>query len=389
MPLHIIREDITRMAVDAIVAAGSDSPGTPRPTGGVNGSIHRRAGKGLLQALRQRGGIIPGRATLTRAFELPCRYVIHTAGPRWNGGMQGEAQRLEACYHNALQLAAEKGFASIAFPLISSGKYGYPKAEALQVAVRTIRSFLEMVEMEVYLVVYDRESYLAGSGMFRDVQTFVDQHYVDEHYSRRNVSEALWARNELDAESQRAEQEASDELQQARDRQLSIKASSRPASVGKPPAEALDAAFPASSVSSAPSAPSADGDLPPELLRRLRQLDEGFREMLLRLIAERGMTDAECYHRANLDRKLFNKILNIAHYRPKKPTVAALCVALRLDWAQSCELLSRAGYSMSRASRFDVIVEYFITHGEYDLDRINFVLFDYDQPLLGSSERTA
>lgn len=368
MPLHIIREDITRMAVDVIVAAGSDVPGTPRPTGGVNGSIHRKAGPGLLQALRQMGGILAGRATLTRAFDLPSRYVIHTAGPRWQGGTQGEAQRLAECYRNALQMAAEKGLTSIAFPLISTGKYGYPKAEALQVAVRTIRAFLETEEMEVYLVVYDRESYLAGSGMFHDVQAFVDQHYVDEHYSRRNTMEECWARREVNAQLM-AEPEV--DAQRA-----------------STPSGAAGKAVAAKSAMAAPM-PAAGEGMPPELLRRLRQLDEGFREMLLRLIAERGMTDAACYHRANLDRKLFNKILNVAHYRPKKPTVVALCVALRLDWVESCELLSRAGYGMSRSNRFDVIVEYFITHGEYDLDRINFVLFDYDQPLLGSSEKTA
>ena len=368
MPLQIIREDITRMAVDAIVAAGSDVPGTPRPTGGVNGSIHRAAGPGLLQALRQQGGIRSGRATLTPGFDLPCKYVIHTAGPRWQGGTHGEAQRLEECYRHALQMAAEHGLTSIAFPLISTGKYAYPKAEALQVAVRTIRAFLEAEELEVCLVVYDRESYLAGSGMFHHVRAFVDQHYVDEHYSRRNTTEECWARSEVDA-------------------QLAAKTevdAHRPS----PLFRAVEKTMAAKPDMETP-APAAAAGTPPELLRRLDQLDEDFREMLLRLIAERGMTDAMCYHRANLDRKLFNKILNVAHYRPKKPTVTALCVALRLDWAESCELLSRAGYSMSRSNRFDVIVEYFITHGEYDLDRINFVLFDYDQPLLGSSERTA
>lgn len=338
MPLHIIREDIVRMEVDAIVAAGSAREGTPQPTGGVNGRIHQRAGRLLLQALRQRGGIRTARATLTPAFDLPCRYVIHTAGPLWRGGAYGEETLLRACYREALKLAAREGLESIAFPLISTGKYGYPKAEAMRVATEEIRAFLEENEMTVWLVVYDREAFQLSGELFAGVEAFIDQHYVDRHHVSRSRREEDWACQ-----------------------------AARPAAQPMPRLSGKDA-----------------NGTPLELVRQLEHLDEGFTQMLLRLIDERGMKDSECYHRANVDRKLFSKIRSNPAYAPKKQTAAAFCIALKLDLPQSRALLARAGYSLNRASMFDVILEYFITAGQYDVHLINQVLWHYDQPLLGS-----
>lgn len=346
MPLHIIREDITRMKVDAIVAAGSAMPGVPMPTGGVNGSIHKRAGGRLIEALRQLGGIHTAQATLTEGYDLPCRYVIHTAGPVWRGGSYGEETLLRACYREALQLAARMGFASIAFPLISTGKYGYPKAEAMQAATAEIRAFLLQHDLDVYLVVYDKEAFRVSSDLFAGVKQYIDQHYVDEHYVARDATEEDWA--------------------------------ARPAPLNAPPERCMAPA------ARAPKERAARG-LPTTLEERLHQLDEGFSGMLLRLIDERGMKDSACYRRANVDRKLFNKIKNTPGYTPKKSTVAAFCVALSLDMRESRELLARAGYAFSRSSVFDVIVEYYITKGVYDVDVINQALFAYDQPLLGSN----
>ena len=351
MPLHIIREDITRMAVDVIVAAGSAAPGTPQPTGGVNGSIHQRAGEKLLQALRRLGGIKTGGATLTEAYDLPCRYVIHTAGPVWRGGSYGEATLLHACYTQALKLAKRRGFETIAFPLISTGKYGYPKQEAMQVATGAIRDFLAENDMTVYLVVYDREAFRLSGEIFDRVEQFIDQHYVDEHYVARNRREEDWAESWNTSAP------------------LMMPAACAPAPMAK----------------AAKPAHGEEADLPPELLKRLNQLDEGFSGMLLRLIDERGMKDSACYRRANVDRKLFNKIKNTPGYTPRKSTAAAFCIALELDLPATRALLSRAGYSMSRSSVFDVVLEYFITRKEYDVLTINQVLWQYDQPLLGSN----
>ena len=346
MPLHIIRQDITRMKVEAIVAAGSAKEGTPAPTGGVNGRIHQKAGSGLLAALRSLGGIRTAGATLTPGYDLPCRYVIHTAGPMWRGGSYGEATLLRACYEEALKLAARQQFESIAFPLISTGKYGYPKAEALEIATAAIRDFLRDHDMTVYLVVYDKEAFRVSGEHFSGVEQFIDEHYVQRHYVGRSRSEDDWA----------------DMLPRPSAPSCCAQEMPQTDAFAMPP----------------------DDDTPPELLRRLHQLDEGFTQMLLRLIDERGMKDSECYRRANVDRKHFSKIRNTPGYTPKKPTVVAFCIALELDLRQSRELLSRAGYALTRASMFDVIVEYFISRGEKDVHTINQVLFAYDQPLLGA-----
>ena len=351
MPLHIIREDITRMAVDAIVAAGSAAPGTPMPTGGVNGRIHQKAGEKLLQALRKLGGVKTAAVTLTEAYDLPCRYVIHTAGPVWRGGSYGEEALLRACYREALALAAKQRFESVAFPLISAGRYGYPKAEAMQVATAVIREFLQDHDLTVYLVVYDREAFRLSGEIFDRVEQFIDQHYVDRHPASRNRREEEWA-----AVCEMA-----------------------------PAPLPLESCVPAPAMKAAKPAHGDAEDLPPELLKRLSRLDEGFSGTLLRLIDEKGMKDSACYRRANVDRKLFNKIKNTPNYTPKKSTAAAFCIALELDLPQTRALLAKAGYSMSRSSVFDVVLEYFITHREYDVLLINQVLWQYDQPLLGSN----
>lgn len=343
MPLYIVRDDIVNMAVDAIVAAGSAAPGTPMPTGGVNGRIHQRAGARLLEELRRRGGIRRASVTLTEAYDLPCRYVIHTAGPVWQGGGCGEEKLLRTCYREALHLAAREGFKSIAFPLISTGKYGYPKAEAMQTATAVIREFLARHDMAVYLVVYDKEAFRLSSELFADVKQYIDQHYVDRHYTARNRTEEAWA------------------VEQA-EQLMPLPCAATPQMVKR----------------------ERDGDAPLELVNMLRHLDEGFSPCLLRLIDRSGMKDAECYKRANIDRKLFSKIRSNPEYKPSKPTAVAFCVALRLSLEETEELLGRAGYALSRANKFDVIVEYFIATGKYDVHEINQVLFAYDMPLLGT-----
>lgn len=396
MPLHIIREDITRMAVDAIVTAGSARPGTPMPTGGVNGSIHKKAGARLLEALRRLGGVKTARVTLTKGYDLPCKYVIHTAGPKWRGGSYGEEQLLRSCYEEALRLAKRKGFASIAFPLISSGKYGYPKPEALQVAVSTIRAFLNGHDMDVYLVVYDRETFELSDTLYSGVAQYINQHYVDERYVSRQTRESNWADQTLPP------MPAADfyGYAAASDADSCAEASSGLASdwdFGETEAlgdsSSWDTGFEddwdrletaGSYKTAAVLERRAEDAVPLSLEEQLKQLDAGFADTLLHLIDQSGMKDSECYFRANVDRKLFNKIKNTPGYTPKKSTVVAFCVALRLNLQESRELLAKAGYGMSRSNIFDVIVEYFIVKGLYDVDVINQVLFQYDQPQLGS-----
>lgn len=333
MPLQIVRNDITTMKVDAIVNAANESL---LGGGGVDGAIHRAAGPDLLAECRTLHGCQTGQAKITKGYRLPARYVIHTVGPVWRGGQQGERELLISAYRSSLELALAHRCETVAFPLISSGVYGYPKDQALKVAVDTIGDFLLAHDMTVYLVIFDRAAYAIGEKLFADIAAWIDDRYVDAHTDSR-------------------------ETQYRR-------AMSAQPGVGMP----------------APCAAAKAGeDTFEQLIARLNQLDESFSQMLLRKIDERGITDAQCYKKANIDRKLFSKIRSDVHYKPSKPTALAFAVALELPLEEARELLGKAGYAFSHASKFDVIVEYFIAHRNYDIFEINEALFAFDQSLLG------
>ena len=329
MPLEIVRNDITRMDVDAIVNAANE---TLLGGGGVDGAIHRAAGPELLAECRTLGGCPTGQAKITRGYRLPSRYVIHTVGPVWHGGKRGEEQLLTACYRNSLELAKRHGCESVAFPLISSGVYGYPKDEALKVATDTIRDFLMENDMLVYIVVFDRASFHISGKLYARVAQYIDDNYVDVHGDSAS-------------------------LRNRRMRQ----------------AQFMDM----NCICEAPCVPDS-------LENALQTLDESFSQMVLRKIDEAGIKDSVCYKRANLDRKLFSKIRNDVNYHPTKRTALALAVALELDISETAELLQKAGLALSHSYKFDVIIEYCILNGIYDVNTINQTLFDFDQPLLGA-----
>jgi len=329
MPLIIVRNDITKMSVDAIVNAAKESL---LGGGGVDGCIHRAAGSELLQECWTLGGCRTGEAKITGAYRLPCRYIIHTVGPAWNGGKYGEREQLASCYRMSLALAKEHGCETIAFPLISSGIFGYPKDQALRVAVDTISEFLAENDMTVYIVIFDRAAYQIGNKLFADIAAYIDDHYADTHTNLRRER----ARRKDVAES----------------RMLTA-------------------------YEDAPMAASG-------LDEALAHLDAGFSETLLKLIDRSGKKDAEVYKKANVDRKLFSKIRNNPDYKPSKPKAVAFAIALELNLDETCDLIARAGYTLSPSSKFDVIIEYFIMQRNYDIFKINEALFAFDQSLLGA-----
>ncbi|MBQ6264958.1 MAG: O-acetyl-ADP-ribose deacetylase [Clostridia bacterium] len=361
MPLMLIRADITKMEVDAVVNAANSSL---LGGGGVDGAIHRAAGPSLLAECRTLGGCETGQAKITGGYSLPCKYIIHTVGPVWNGGNDNEENLLYSCYSNSLALAEKNRCESVAFPLISSGIYGYPKAQALGVATRAVRDFLEKSDSDllVYIVIFDKAAFEVSSSFFGRIEQKINDfeveraEYEDRVYGRRRPGTMLNAPrghlfNELSKAAKDKRPEKQKELKKA------------------------DIAFDYT-VSEAVLA----DDITTENLSFV--LDESFSDMLLRKIDEKGMTDPECYKKANIDRRLFSKIRSDAKYKPSKQTALALAVALELPPDEINEMLMKAGYALSPSVLFDVIVKSCVEQGEYDVFKINEILFKYDQQIL-------
>ena len=326
MPLLIVQNDIVKIKTDAIVNAANTSL---LGGGGVDGCIHRAAGPELRAECRTLGGCETGSAKITKGYRLPSKYVIHAVGPRWQDGKHGEEEKLASCYRVSLELAREHGCETVAFPLISSGIYGYPKDQAFKVAVDTIRAFLTENDMTVYLVILDRRAYQIGGKLFADIAAYIEDNYEEAHF----VSRSMLMKQPETLPWEEAPEKATY-------------------------AKTLDDA--------------------------LSRIDESFSEMLLRKIDENGMTDAQCYKKANIDRRLFSKIRSDRQYKPSKTTAIAFAVALELSLDEAREMLMKAGFALSRSNKFDIIIEYFIAHGNYDVFEINEALFAFGQNLLGS-----
>ena len=344
MPFEIVRNDITKMAVDAIVNTAN-----PRAVIGLgtDSMIHEAAGPGLLQARQEIGYIDMGQAAITPAFNLQAKYVIHTVGPVWDGGSYGEEGYLRSCYENSLRLALEYNCQSIAFPLISTGNYGFPKDKALQIAISAFSEFLLEHEMQIYLVVFDRTSFKLSEKLFQRVASYIDQHYVDA------CTFAAYG----------AVKENRPRVRRRRDMEI---CESR--------------CLQEDALSCAPMAASKAMSLED----MLKQADAGFTETLLKLIDKTGKKDSEIYKKALLSKQHFSKIRNNPNYKPTKPTAISLALALELNLEETKDLIGRAGYALTNSSKFDLIIRYFIEQGNYNVVEINIALYEFDQSLLGS-----
>ncbi len=346
MPFNIIRNDIVSMEVDAIVNAANSGL---KQGGGVCGRIFYAAGEHeMTQACDAIGWCEPGSAVITPGFKLPAKFVIHTVGPIWQGGKQGEEQVLRSAYRSSMELAREHGLESVAFPLISSGVYGYPYEEAFAVALDEINRFLFQHDIDVTLVMFDQTAFALGFKLRSDIESYIDDHYVDEHLdrNRRREYNRPWApqpmiSQDMARESQkpRKDHEQIHSLQSIYETGLEDKL-----------------------------------EFPKE---------KTFSEALLSLVDAKGMTDAETYKRSNIDRRLFSKIRSNATYAPSKSTVLALTIGLRLSVQDAQDLLARAGFAFSPCDTRDLIVRYFLEKGDHDIARVNAALYDFDQSLLG------
>lgn len=331
MPLEIVRNDITTMRVDVIVNAANSAL---QMGGGVCGAIFNAAGATELQKACNEIGECPiGEAVITDGFQLQAKKIVHTVGPIWQGGTANEEALLTNCYKKSLALAAAHGYESIAFPLISSGIYGYPKEQALQIAISTTSEFLLEHDIYVYIVVFDQKAFGLSKKLFTSITEYIDEHYVEE-------SDLKYYRN-----------------LQVLNEEIIL--------------ESLDYSI------EAPVRKRSLEDV-------LSQLDESFSQSLLRLIDEKGMTDAQTYRKANIDRRLFSKIRNAVDYTPLKKTVIAFAIALELNIDETIDLLAKAGYTLSQSNKFDLIIEYFIEEENFNIHEINEALFNFEQVLLGA-----
>lgn len=348
MPFEIVRNDIVNMQVDAIV-------NTANPESiigdGVDNQIHLAAGPQLLAARKRIGDIDFGDAAVTPAFCLPSKIVIHTVSPFLYNQPYSAEKLLRSCYKRSLTLAKENKCESIAFPLLGAGNCGFSDSTALKIATSEITSFLFENDMMVYLCVFNRDAFALSEKLFASVKSYIDENYVEEkiqssfyHSVIGDIGRRSTPPNMPSARAMSIEAQEETETKCMR----------------------------------ATSCPSID-----DLGEKLKKLDAGFSETLLRLIDLTGKKDSEIYKKANVDRKLFSKIRNNPQYKPSKSTALAFAVALELDLTATKDLLQRAGYAISRSSKFDLIIEYFITNKIYNVFEINETLFAFDQPLIG------
>lgn len=343
MPMRIIRDDITKVKADIIVNTAN-----PQPiyTTGIDKAIYEAAGPDDLLKERQKiGEIARGDISVTPAYDLKAKYIIHAVGPWWEGGNNGEFDILRSCYQKSLEKAIELNCNSIAFPLIASGGNRFPKAEALQIALEVINRFLMEYEIEVILVVFDKNSFALSEKVFTDVKAYVDQHYVDarrkKEYPHKNDADF----KEMDEGSQFVTKGQDED------------------SPGK-----------------------IIGRLTLEKIRNNKQ--ETFQESLLQIMREKGLNSPDVYKPANLDRRMFSKILSDKDASPKKRTVIAIALALQLDISQTTAMLEKAGYALSMNNEFDLIIRWCIDNHYYNIIRdVNPILFEYNLQELGSSIR--
>lgn len=328
MPLHLICADLTKFPCDAVVISADEQ----LRGGSMLGAFSSAGGAHFLDGLKLLQALPAGSVQNIRGKYFQCKHTIITTAPTWQDGNSGERELLAACYRNSLERARKLGCKKIAVGLINSHAYGIPQDIALNTAISAISDYLEQHELEVYLTNFDLKSYAETSAREQRLDAFMRDRYKTDFAPKFAALMGGTARkNSVQAEAF--------------------------AQVCYEKAPGLEAA--------------------------MQMLDESFTEMLLRKIDERGMTDAECYNRANIDRRHFSKIRSDKHYHPKKATAIAFAIALELNLSETEELLRKAGYSLSHSSKSDIIIEFFIREGNYNVFDINEALYEYDQKLLG------
>lgn len=392
MPLHIVRDNIVHMDTDAIVNAANT---TLTAGGGVCGSIFDAAGYDKMEkACKRIGSCEVGKAVVTSGYRLRAKYVIHAVGPVWRGGNSGEEAALRSAYRSALETARRRRVRSIAFPLISTGIYGYPKSDVLTVAVSEITAFLMKNEMDIYIVVYDRESYLISGRLIGSIKSYIDDKYVDMRPDTRRQSGRLYQDSVFGESRQewkqykkseynggKTDKESADALEEEHRKMMDGMLMQGESAEEDYSAQAYMPIFDSYQQADAP-VKSSKHNAARSLKDLLKQVEEPFSVSLLRLIDKSGKTDVEIYKKANIDRKHFSKIRSNRNYKPTKQTVLAFAIALELSLDETRDLLARAGFALSHSSKYDIVIEYFIVKKNYNIHEINEALYELGLPIL-------
>lgn len=354
MPFQIIRNDITKVKADAIVNTANPNVAVGS---GVDSAIYKAAGKERLLAERKKIGLLlPGEVGITPAFDLDAKYIIHVSGPWWTDGTKGEASVLRTCYDKALFLAYKNKCKSIAFPVLATGTYGFPKELGIQIAVDSFTSFLEEHDMEITLVVFGDESVRISGEIVDEVSSYIDDNYVEKALADEYKSDSF-SRTVIHA-----------------NRMMDCM---RVSSAFKPEDDEVDieADFEDDMVLSAPmETPAEKKESLDDVLKEI--YTDSFEKHLQKIINKKGLKNSEVYAAANISKQYFSKLLK-GQVKPSKGKMLALAVGLRLNLDETVDFLRIAGYALSPISQTDAVVEYFIEHEDYNVLKIDIVLFDY------------
>lgn len=377
MPFKIIRNDITKMNTEAIVNTANAHATVGA---GCDYAVYKAAGyEELLKYRTEKIGFVPeGEAFLTPGFNLPAKYIIHAVSPVYTGGLFGEEKKLRSCYRNSLQIAKENGIKSVAFPLISTGSFGYPKEEGMRIAADEIHAFLLENEMMIYLVVFDSKATELGERIYSDLETYIDHHYVsekcDEEYGNAHpfantffmIETAPRAAKAVQRAAQTAFAEPTFDRKEENHQKEGHFPEAAPAYMCEEPAPYLD----------------FEEQHESRLEERIKHISDTFSEYLMYLIRDKKMVNADVYKRAIVDKKIFSKIKNNADYHPQKLTALCLCIGAKLNLDESKELLARAGYALSPCDKTDIIFSYFIENEIYDMIELDIQLEEHGLPCI-------
>ena len=393
MPFKIIRNDITKMKTDAVVNTANEYPEVGP---GCDRAVYEAAGYDQLLAYRKEhiGFVKQGEAFITPGFDLPAKYIIHAVSPLFVDGSSGEEELLRSCYRKSLALAKENGIRSIAFPLISTGSFGYPKEEGMRIAVDEIHAFLLTSKMLVYLVVFDEKATRMGRNLYPDLEAYIDHNYVEkkrkEEYERPWYPDAAAGnlpRESAPAESARADSARADNTPARKPGRRGFLQSVIGRKKDAGTVEAFNElsvaeAFPQAPTASFMSDDSAIEEMERKLSERMKHMADTFPEYLLYLISQKGMENSEVYKRAIVDKKVFSKIKNNPNYHPQKLTALCLCIGAKLNLDESKDLLARAGYALSPCDKTDIIFSYFIENKIYDMIELDIQLEEHGLPCI-------